>query len=276
MPTTAAEPAKDGVVAKVLQWFGLRRARASFAIRKTSDLQGLDVWTIDATGGAPRRLTNEGGYRSPIVCADGSVVAIHDRARFRQIDRNGNTRDIALPQGEAAPLWLIGCKDGKLGAYDQARRIVLVDLSTGAVTPFAADLSGPQWNAIWSASRACEDQTVLEERAGGTHGRSDIAVTMGEGEPRSVTASSELGQHHEPAFSPDCKRIVFVGAPAGAAGPPSEPPSGRGCACDLPGVERTSWDAGWFSLFALVASGAARAWSRRGRGRGAATGATPR
>ncbi|XXY21928.1 hypothetical protein WME88_20135 [Sorangium sp. So ce216] len=252
--TPAAEP---DIVDQVLAFFGFRRAKPTDLLRGAEDTPSLDVWTMNADGSSPVVRTTDGGYTSPVLCADGRIIAIHG-GKLRVIGVGAEPPRGVRVADVAALFHLVACKDGKVGAFTERRDLVLVDLASGAADVLARDLSAAARSEITDASRTCEGKQVVEDWPPGTEGWSGIAI-MPEGDlahRQSLTASMPTRYNREPSFSPDCARITFVAeAPRAGAPPPVHPGQGS-CHCGVPAPRPLGVGSAWIALGALL-------WVRR-------------
>src|SRR5277367_4040314 len=103
-----SQASDGGVVDKVLEFFGFRRAKATALLRGGRRPSHTDVWTMGADGSKPARLTTGGGYAWPVLCADGSVVTIHG-AGLRSIRPAAPPKDVAAPGIAGPPSELLAC-----------------------------------------------------------------------------------------------------------------------------------------------------------------------
>jgi hypothetical protein len=215
----------------VLAWFGFGRSTlAAQALRGAEDAPPLDVWTMSADGSARQQLTKDGGYRSPVFCPDGRIVAIHGASLRILGGAGGETRP--APSGRALD-GLLACKDGKVWVFAADGALLVVDLTSGETRVMEASVDAGSRAVLRGSTRTCKGRMVAEQYPPGLLGWSEIVVHDERGAGPSLTEGLTTRFNREPAFSADCARIAFAAAPAAGAVGVQAPPPQRGCACAL-------------------------------------------
>lgn len=223
------------LIDRVLAWLGVSPVRASTMLRSAEDVPPLDIWTL-RSGQGFSRVTNEGGYATPIFCGDGSLLALHDGVLRILSGRPGAPIDVAQGARSDPFSQLLACRRSAAMVFTKRGTLLTVDLASGAQRAFSPPLGVADRAVVWASARTCGVRTVRERYPDGTKGFSDLVVTKPDETEETgtlVTGSSPLKFHLMPAFSADCQTIVFAGAPYTAPVAPVTPAhSSRGCACE--------------------------------------------
>src|SRR5207248_111516 len=88
----AVHPAaqKESLVDRLLRIAGLTAAPSQMR-GPSEDVLGGNIWIAQLSGGAPKALTKDGGYRSPVYSRDGTIYALRENAIVRVHSRNGSS-----------------------------------------------------------------------------------------------------------------------------------------------------------------------------------------
>ncbi len=189
------------------------------------ELEAGDVWIASPAQGTPRRLTREGGYRSPVFgTGDRSVLAL----------RQGALVTIPFGGGEGTVLHalarvskLVGLRAERpqevLAVFEEADGsawLGFVALATGHVMPLPHDRSLREHRAMiahvrdWERVYGGDTLYVKTESKQGLAGPvewTDVYLARG-GEPANVSRCD--GVHcGQPSLSQDGRHVVFVKAP---------------------------------------------------------------
>jgi hypothetical protein len=183
-----------------------------------------NIWVVPIDRGAPKALTLDGGYTSPIFSTDGRVYAL-----------KGDTL-VRLPQetGAGAAVHKVP-RAVKLVGFDAANAdelVVLLDadagspplgvlsLRSGRVTPLPVDPASEEQRRMLAQIRGQERSygttsvyTRTERRRGMSRNIewSDVFIRSGDGAPRNVSACNGVNCV-QPALSPDGRSVVFIKA----------------------------------------------------------------
>jgi hypothetical protein len=208
---------------KVLRITGVSATPSS--LRGESNAGDGDIWITAATANAaPQRLTEKGGYSSPVFeVKRRSVLALKGGDLYR-VSLNGESparlrsligisKLVGTSRDEADQL-LVLIKDarGRTGA-------ALLSIQTGAITSISYDPQSKEdevmlahlagWERVFGDVRLyCEDNE--QEGAGGSTIRfSDVYLKHGSNPPINLSNGKGVSSC-EPSLSPDGERVVFI------------------------------------------------------------------
>lgn len=211
----------ESFLEKLLRIAGLTAAPSQMRGPSDEVLRG-NVWIAQVSGGAPKALTTDGGYRSPVFSADRTIYALHEDAIVRIPTRGG-----AVARVQAAPgvLKLVGfdrkSADEVVVLLDDtaASPLAAVSLRTGKIAPLPYDgRSNDEQRAL--AQVRAQDRvygaTTLYIKTETKQGISrpvewtDVYVQSG-GAPRNISACDGVNCV-QPALSPDGRTVAFIKA----------------------------------------------------------------
>jgi len=129
-----------------------------------------EIWTVPASGGTPRRLTDGGWNDTPAYSPDGTQIAFENGGGIFLMDANGQNPQLikGLPTSAFSPRW---SPDGKSLAYLHfsgryshdgipLERVSLVRLSSGAIGGIPGLVAGAKNAVQWLPSGSA----LLENR----------------------------------------------------------------------------------------------------------------
>jgi hypothetical protein len=214
---------KESIIAKLLRIAGLTVAPTQMRGPGEEVTPG-NVWIVEVDGRAPRALTFDGGYRSPVIGPDGSVYALKADSVVR----------LSADQGQASPVQKAGGVR-KLVGFDPAARdevVVLLEapvsgaplaalsLKTGAVTPLPHDVQSEDERTLVAQIRGQDrvyGDMVVYTKTETKRGLArpiewtDIYVKRANDAPQNVSACDGVNCV-QPALSADRRRVVFIKA----------------------------------------------------------------
>lgn len=183
-------------------------------------LPAMALWMLDAKGSA-KPLGSETGLRWPRFERDGKSVWALKNTVLVQVAVSGGEVLARVPLHSSggpvvADLELLGLDQDKLYAIDALGRAHVISRASGAMESLGV-LDGPESNGLRDAARTCKGRRVFAgEREQGPGGPSTDRVRLfeqlGKNKVKPLEFTSRPAIAVEPAHSPDCKQIVFVGA----------------------------------------------------------------
>jgi len=212
-------PPRESIITKLLRIAGLTVAPTQMR-GPGDDVASGDVWITSLDPLAPRALTTDCGYRSPITGPDGSVYAL-----------KGDTIVRLSAQGQPAPVQKAPGV-GKLVGFDPATKdevVVLLESSSGGPLASIALKTGAM-TALPHDAQSADERTLLAQIRGQdrTYGDivvytknetkpgisrpiewSDVYVKRGNNPPQNVSGCDGVNCV-QPALSPDRRSVVFV------------------------------------------------------------------
>jgi hypothetical protein len=220
-----AVTAQDALTQKLLRIAGLTAAPSQPAAPAVAVAANPgNIWVVPADRGAPKALTLDGGYTSPIFSPDGRVYALKGDTLVRLPQETG--AGVAVHKVPRA-VKLVGF-DGSnadelvvlVDAGPGASPLASVSLRSGRVTPLAVDPASEAHQRILAQIRAQErtygttrvsTRAHRRDSASRTTQSSDVFVRSGAGAARNASACNGA-PCAEPALSPDGRSIVFIKA----------------------------------------------------------------
>jgi hypothetical protein len=212
---------KESLLEKLLRIAGLTAAPSQMRGPADEVLRG-NIWIAEASGGAPKALTTDGDYRSPVFSVEGAIYALKDTSVVRIPLRGG-----AATKVQDAPGVI------KLVGFDRASAdeiVVLLDntggsplgalsLRSGKIVHVPYDRRSNAEQRVLAQARAQErvyGHTTLYIRTETKQGISrpiewtDVYLESG-GPPRNISACDGVSCA-QPALSPDGRMVVFIKA----------------------------------------------------------------
>ena len=214
-------PPKESLVQKLLRIAGLTAAPSQ--MRAPGDPQPGDIWIVSLQDGARRALTNDGGYRSPIVSPDNEFVyAIRGDVVIRMPVAGG----AATPQGRASDLVKLVGFDGPddvvvLTEAQPASPLATLSLKTGQLTPLPHDPKSAEELRLIAFVRGDERvygetkvYTRTERKPGALRASewTDVYLARGTATPVNVSTCGGI-DCGAPALSADGRSVVYIKAP---------------------------------------------------------------
>lgn len=219
----SSEEGRDtpGLLNRVLAWFGFAPPKEVFRGTPTATRQlgGLDVWVMKANGTRAERLTDDHGYHTPVFSPDGGELAVvHGERSVRVMRLSPKPVIVHSWILDDPPVGLVGWTEKGIGVLTGAGTVLALDPKRGTTTPIVSGLQPAEVDVLWTVSRACGTSLVDHAHQPGiaysVHERYDVVVRSAELQGGTlITQRSARRFNLEPAFSHDCKRIVFVSKP---------------------------------------------------------------
>ena len=222
-PHRATTPRREPLLKRLLRIAGLTAA--------PSQMKGLgdevepgNIWIATIGQQGSRALTRDGGYRSPVFGADGSLYALRGETIVRVPSDGSRARPAGKVSGAAK---LVG-----LEAAGSDEVVVLLDTPAAGSPLASVSLKGGGMRPLPYDSRSEEERRMLAQIRGQvrvygettvytkTETRSglarpvewvDVYVRRGGGDPENVSACDGVNCL-QPALSPDGRSVVFVKA----------------------------------------------------------------
>lgn len=184
-----------------------------------------DIYLIAVDGSAPRRLTSEGGYRSPVFAAgDAAILALKGQSLVSVPLDAGTPREFRVPSGLLKLLGVDRQDADRLMLLTESAKgtsgLAELSLRSGRLTPMAIDGGDRNQRRMLShlvgQNRDYEGVSIrvrTESRAGvgGPIQWSDVYVQRGQ--ERAINVSRCDGTDcAQPALSADLKYLVFIRA----------------------------------------------------------------
>ena len=217
-------PPKESIIAKLLRIAGLTVAPSQMR-GPGDDVESGNVWIASLDGRAPKALTTDGGYRSPIVGPDRMVYALKEDAVVRFRADGGQPG--ATVQKAAGVLKLVGFDPASRGEVVvllaspvAGAPLASLSLTTGMLTPLPHDSQSEDERTLLAQIRGQDrtyGDTVVYTKAEARRGLSrsiewtDVYVKRGSGAPQNVSTCDGVNCV-QPALSPDGRSVVFVKA----------------------------------------------------------------
>jgi hypothetical protein len=211
---------KETFLEKLLRIAGLTAAPSQMRGPSDEVLPG-NVWTVQIGGGAPRALTTDGNYRSPVFSpTDGTVYALRGDAIVRLPIRGGAATKVVDARGVAK---LVGFDRG---APDE----IVVLLDTAAESPLAiVSLKGGKITRLPYDRNSNDEQRALTQVLGQdrVYGKTTLYIKtetkqglsrpiewtdvyiQSDGPPRNLSACDGVNCV-QPALSPDGRTVAFI------------------------------------------------------------------
>lgn len=215
----AAAGAQQSLIARLLRIAGLTAAPSQ--LRGPRDEKPGNLWIADPERNTTRALTHDGGYRSPVFSAAGTIYALKEDA-IVAVRSDGSSSTV---QSVAGIVKLVGfdgtSADDVVVLVENANAgspLAIVSLKSGVLTPLPYDARSDQerqmLTQIRSQARVYGDinvytKTSTKQLLSRPIEWTDVYVQRGTTEPRNVSAcdGADCGQ---PALSPDRRTVVYV------------------------------------------------------------------
>lgn len=219
-----AQKKTESLWAKLLRIAGVSSTPAS--LRSEDHVTSGEVWWMPLTGqSAPRRLTHEGGFYSPVFDAQGqSVLALNNGNLFRIKLSSGVpvrlyalasvTKLVGLSRDDPDQLLVIG-ED----IQQHAPFVALVSVQSGKLTVIPhnpqsnedrvmlAHLAG--WERVYGDTRLYTEKNEKEGFGGTTVSFTDVYLKRGNDAPVNLTQGTRVSSS-QPSLSGDGQKVVFI------------------------------------------------------------------
>jgi len=185
---------------------------------------GGEIWLANVKMGAPRKLSSEAGFRSPVFTPDGqAVLAIKDSALWRVPlsgvlpqklrDVTGITKLVGSDRDDPDKILVIIERA-------QASTVALLSIATGTTTEIAYDPKSSEdrkllshlkgWVRVYGDMQIYQKTQSREGRAGMVEWN-DVFLKKGDAAPADLSHGdgTNCGQ---PSLSPDRTEVVFIRA----------------------------------------------------------------
>jgi hypothetical protein len=222
--TIAEGEAKTSLFDHLRHWLHLGQPVAAALLKGDHDRAewpALGLWTADRDGRHVIRVGTVTGLRTPVFCHDRQDVVALSQAEFVTIDvASGRTvaaTKIAVDAGGIPGLSLLGCAERGLLSLARDGRVFAFDLASGSAERLG-QLTPQEAADLLATSRQCGDTAAIAgEREAGVGDPSTDRVRLfvrkrGERVARRLQLDLPLAVATDPAFSGDCRKLVFVGA----------------------------------------------------------------
>jgi len=202
----------------VLEWLGFGAPRTTGALRG-GDAPALNLWVIQVDNPVrPAGPLKLGMYHSPAFSGDGVIVYALEGSAIVAIDPARPDTTVVVPWSLEAdpPKLLLG--PGRdvstaIAVLTRSSRVVALRPKDGVSEVLAPSLTPQDVAALTRQLGSCGKFVVYEgaQKGPGLNSRTDIFIreaTARIGRP--LTAHWPGSVHGQPAFSVDCRKIVFV------------------------------------------------------------------
>jgi hypothetical protein len=217
------QPARppESFLTKLLRISGLTAAPSQMRGPADEVLTG-NVWVAGADGRAPRALTSDGGYRSPIFEPDGTAVLALRAGSIVRTSLQG--RSAVVVRNIPGVIKLVGMDATAPGEVvvlvdaSAAAPVATVSLQSGAVTPIPFDASSEPQRRMLAQVRAQERTyggtsvyTRTETKPGLARAVEwiDVFISSSGAPPRNVS-NCDGDSCVQPALSPDGRTVAFI------------------------------------------------------------------
>jgi hypothetical protein len=216
-----AVPPQETLIARLLRISGLTAAPSQMRGPADEVLAG-NIWMVPIGGGAPRALTTDGGYRSPVFATDGTIYALkgdtlvrmpsQGGAMIRVQDAKGLVKLVGFDRSAPAELLVVL-------AQPAAGPLGIVSLQTGRLTVLPSTQS-PDEQRVLAQARAQDRvyaDTTLYTKTETRQGLSrvvewiDVYVQRGATTPRNISQCDGVSCV-QPSLAPDGRSVVFIKA----------------------------------------------------------------
>jgi len=221
--TTPPPKPKESLWERALRFSGVSATPGTLKGPDDELLSG-QVWVADLGSGARRRITQDGGYRSPVYFPNGSDILTVRAGNLIRISSTGEPARLFSAQGITkligfsmdGPDEVLVLKEDDAGRVSPAR----LSTSTGSVVllPYDRESSRDRqmlehlqdWQRTYGEAVVYVKQEPIEALSG-TVNVLNVFLKAPAGDPRNVSAcdTANCGQ---PSLSPDGKRVLFIKA----------------------------------------------------------------
>jgi hypothetical protein len=213
---------KETFLEKLLRIAGITAAPSQMRGPSDEVLPG-NIWTAQASGGAAKALTTDGGYRSPVFSpSDGMIYALRENAIVRVPIRGGAAARVADAPGavklvgfdRSSPDEIVVLLDDAAGSP-----LGVVSVRTGKITRLPYDPDSKDEQRALTQVRGQDrvyGKTTLYIKTETKQGLSrpiewtDVYMQR-DGAPRNVSACDGVNCV-QPALSPDGRTVAFIKA----------------------------------------------------------------
>jgi hypothetical protein len=213
--------AQETLVQKLLRIAGLTAAPSQ--MRGPGDeVDPGNIWIADLNRHTTKAVTNDGGYRSPVVSSDGKIYALKGDTIVRMSLGGGAAAPVQKAPGATK---LVGFENDSgddivvlLDAAAAASPLAVVSLGSGKVTPWSYDPRSDDQRRIVAQVRAQDrvygDTTVYaktETKQGLSRNLewTDVYIRRGSGAPQNISRC-DGDNCVQPALSPDKQSVAYV------------------------------------------------------------------
>lgn len=216
-------PSQADPLTRLLQFLGIQRPPALDTFRGSSPATVVgesSIWIMKSDGTPPKKLGAAADYRWPVFSPNGKSVAAINKDHIEVLNEAGVSTPLVLASSSAPPERLISWTSAGIGFYDASGQVVLVQPTTLAISKGAV-ASLPELESSMQAARTCGGASLSEvELVDPDSGaaRFDVIVRKQKKLPngnltwegKNLTSKLQTRRNAQPAFSPDCKRIVYI------------------------------------------------------------------
>jgi hypothetical protein len=209
----------ETLLQKLLRVAGLTAAPSQ--MRAPGDPEPGDVWIVSVEARAPRALTNEGGFRSPVFAPGDALVYALRSGVVVSIPIGGGP---AAPQGRAPGVVKLVGFDGPddlvvlTAAQPPASPVALFSLKSGQLVALPYDATSPEERRLVAFMRGDErvygdtrvySELVSREGALRPIESTDVFLVKGTAAPVNLSACGGINCS-APALSRDGRQVAFV------------------------------------------------------------------
>jgi hypothetical protein len=220
---SAGLAAQESATQKLLRIAGLSAAPPPQPAPASAVTPG-NIWVVPSDRGAPKALTLDGGYTSPIFSTDGRVYALKGDTLVRLPQETGAgvavhkvpraVKLVGFDRSNADDLVLL------TDAAPGSSPLAVVSLRSGRVTPLPIDPASEEQRRLLAQVRAQErtyGTTSIYTRAERRRATprnvewTDVYIRSGAAQPRNASVCNGVNCA-QPALSPDGRSILFIKA----------------------------------------------------------------
>jgi hypothetical protein len=219
----APPPGQVDFLTRLLQFLGIQRPPALDTFRGSAPARVVGestIWIMKSDGTQPKKLGAPADYRWPVFSPNGKSVAAINKDRIEVISEAGVSTPLVLASNSAPPERLVSWTNTGIGFFDASGQVVLVQPSTLDIAR-GAKASLAELESAMQAARTCGGASLSEvELVDPDSGaaRFDVIVRKQKKLPngnltwegKNLTSKLQTRRNAQPAFSADCKRIVYI------------------------------------------------------------------